>query len=449
MINLSKIILKRVLPTVFAVCLLLPFNGAMAASVCTNSGYVFAFFNGIKTTKQKADTALVKLQSLYGTSRNGERVRYELMYNYSSSFFEDTAETFEQRLVEHADILAGRFELYFQILGDHESSWWSQITEAIPAAKSAFDSSNQLILASVATALTSLIANPPPISEYQEHATRIDNWVLEGKKLLFFAHSQGNLFMNVAYSYTSTKAEAGSFKAIHVAPASPQLNGDYTLADKDLVINLLRPTGSVPGQTTSLPNPFMLNPTSFLPNILLRMTLGGDAVGHNLFKTYLNPNFEAKLRVSEHVDAAFSSLTTPYAEASSGFFTATLTWDGLGDVDLHTYEPNGSHVYWRSRSGSAGYLDVDNTYSYGPEHYFASCDPEVLQTGLYTISVANYNNADGREAVVQIASSANGVLGTKKVVLGESTGSIPAYSMFTVNVTQDPETDGYSVSIGQ
>ena len=121
--------------------------------------------------------------------------------------------------------------------------------------------------------------------------------------------------------------------------------------------------------------------------------------------------------IKGHVDQALTDLKAPPTQASQGFFTATLSWDGSGDVDLHTFEPTNSHVYYRSKRGVSGYLDVDNTRGFGPEHYFASCDKTKLSTGNYNIKLANYDRAEGRKATLQISSDASGVLGTKSVVM--------------------------------
>jgi hypothetical protein len=263
--------------------------------------------------------------------------------------------------------------------------------------------------------------------------------VLGGKKMIFLAHSQGNLFANVAYDYALTKVSAANVKLVHVAPASPTLRGTSTLADKDLVINfLLRATGTVASITDTI------------PGILLRQIgLNGkkDFSGHGLLEIYMNPRHTTAARMKNHVDAALNSLVAPPASASDGVFTATLTWNGNGDIDLHTFEPGGAHVYWMSKQGEAGYLDVDNTYANGPEHYYASCSVNRLQTGTYRIAVANYSGESGRTAVVQIASRESGVLGTRSVILGAATGSLPTANIFNVVVNRNQSNNAITVSL--
>lgn len=101
----------------------------------------------------------------------------------------------------------------------------------------------------------------------------------------------------------------------------------------------------------------------------------------------------------------------------------------------------------QSKQGASGYLDVDNTQGFGPEHYFESCDKTKLSTGVYNISLANYARAEGRKATLQISSDAAGVLGTKSVVMGGETRDTPTFDMFNVRVSQDPDTLKYSVSL--
>lgn len=166
------------------------------------------------------------------------------------------------------------------------------------------------------------------------------------------AHSQGNLFANAAYNFALSQTTADSVKLVHIAPASPALNGSHTLADLDLVINGLRAVGASPALLTSY------RAISWRP---AGVNGQKDALGHGLLEIYINQGLVISSRVKSHIEAAMAALVAPPVQATSGFFTATLTWDGSGDVDLHTYEPDGSHVYYSGMTGNSGYLDVDNT----------------------------------------------------------------------------------------
>ncbi len=411
---------------------------ASAIDLCTEQGLSFIFFNGVRTTIEDANIAIQEFKIIHGTtSPTGEKILYEYMYNYTNGF-EDFVETFEQRLLEQDGLLEGRFELFFESLNG-DGPWWSTIINSVSDAAGILTGLVDWYGAAAVQQLTTLFGNPPTQVSYAEHRSRLDNRILEGKKLLLVAHSQGNLFVNAAYNYVIANGlPAESVKVVHIAPASPSLNGNHVLADLDLVINGLRPFGSVASITDLIPG-YLLRPPGINGET--------DALGHGLLEIYLNEFLGVSQSVYNYVDEALNTLIAPPIQASSGFFSATLTWDGSGDVDLHTYEPSGLQVFYAAKQGNSGYLDTDNTVANGPEHYFASCDSDILREGQYQIAVANYNAADGRTATVQIASWSDGVLGTKSTTLGGATGNIPSATLFNVLVTKDAQTGKYSVSL--
>ena len=72
---------------------------------------------------------------------------------------------------------------------------------------------------------------------------------------------------------------------------------------------------------------------------------------------------EARL---EYIQLAEGILSTGY-----GDIQITLTWDTVGDVDLHVIDPFGEEIFYaHKRSSSGGWLDADNTQGYGPENVF-------------------------------------------------------------------------------
>jgi uncharacterized protein YfaP (DUF2135 family) len=87
--------------------------------------------------------------------------------------------------------------------------------------------------------------------------------------------------------------------------------------------------------------------------------------------------------------------------ATPASMTVTLTWDqDQSDVDLHVLEPgtDARHIYWSNKgyTGSNPYLDMDNTYGFGPEHYYAiegSTLPGATNIyGTYQIRVEYYSD---------------------------------------------------------
>jgi hypothetical protein len=353
-------------------------------------------------------------------------LRYELFYNNSAGF-EDFVEVFEQRLKEKNGVLAGRFELFLEAWHGGGSKW-DKILKAAPEFGGLFAGFMSWADAKLMRMMTSVIAAPPSEVEQLVHRTLIDRLLLEGNALLLIAHSQGNLFANAAYAHAMKTSTPNSVQMVHIAPASERVNGQYTLADLDLVINGLRLAGGVPTVTSTIP-PYASRP----PGENGRK----DLLGHGLVEIYLNPALSVSGRIDEHVRHALGVLLPGRKIAQAGTFTVTLTWDGAGDVDLHVYEPGGRKVYYGAREGGAGALDVDNTREIGPEHYYASCDPRRLKLGRYIVSVANYSRAQGRTATVQVASLDDGVLGTKSLVLGPPTGSYAMSTLFTIDVSKD------------
>ncbi|PXX89551.1 hypothetical protein DIT71_13550 [Marinobacter vulgaris] len=410
-----------------------------ARNFCRDSGIIFAFFNGVQTTIGEANRALNEFRRIHGNERaDGENIRYEVMYNYTDGL-DDFVETFEQRVLEQEQILAGRYELALEIINGG-GKWWQRLAELATTLPETRDDFINWYQAKIVQSLTSLAGNPPTITNYSEHQSRVDTWIVEGKQILMVAHSQGNLFANSAYGYASDKIDNEALNLVHIAPASPTTNGPHRLADKDLVINALRASGSVVGITDIIPG--YLN----RPGGLNGQT---DILGHGLLEIYLNPALGLGAAVVQNIETELANLQPPETEfeAETGFFTATLTWNGAGDVDLHVYEPSGSHVFYQAMTGTSGYLDVDNTVANGPEHYFAACEAEKLQAGTYQVGIANYDRADGRTASLQIASFRDGVLGTRSVTLGPPTGDNPSHIMFDVEVVEDSETGEFEVIV--
>lgn len=84
------------------------------------------FFNGVHTTPSSANRSIEVLRKIHGeTSESGDRIRYEVLFNYSNGF-EDFVETFDQRLREHEGLLEGRFELFLSIINGG-APWWESI----------------------------------------------------------------------------------------------------------------------------------------------------------------------------------------------------------------------------------------------------------------------------------------------------------------------------------
>lgn len=73
-----------------------------------------------------------------------------------------------------------------------------------------------------------------------------------------------------------------------------------------------------------------------------------------------------------------------------------MRWDNQPDLDLHVNEPNNVHVFYGNTSGISGFLDLDDTNGFGPEHYFTNCSTMV--PGEYRVGV-NYYQGTGNSTM--------------------------------------------------
>jgi hypothetical protein len=274
---------------------------AVAQERCESEGIEFGFFNGVDTIEDDAkDVVRFYLPPQYGiTTPKSQPITYTLYYNDTEGL-SDFVEVFEQRLKEQSDLLDGRFELFFEATRGG-GSWWEALTKAMPALDAARAALADAFRAALMRDLAaSFIAPPETYAEVsQRHRDQIDHAVGMGRKMLLFAHSQGNLFVNAAYNHAVARSDLDSVRVVHVAPASPGLSGGHTLADLDLVINGLRAVGTVAPITDQIPG-WLLRPPG----------LNGETnlLGHGLLEIYLNPALATAGRIRSHVEAALQAL---------------------------------------------------------------------------------------------------------------------------------------------
>lgn len=225
-----------------------------------------------------------------------------------------------------------------------------------------------------------LVANPT----LQDHVSFYKAQILEGKKVLLVAHSQGTLFANQAF-FNLTAEEQDGFGIVSAALVDSFVAGGgvYTTLTEDAVVLALTAVKTAAG----LPAPLLPNVTN--------STLPLPSVAAHFFRTsYLSAGSNSRAKLFGDMVATLDALVEPPPTAQEGIITVTLTWGVQPDVDLHVFEPNGTHVYYANLTGPSGFLDVDDVTSFGPEHYFVDCP--TLETGTYGVAV-NYFRGDGPE----------------------------------------------------
>lgn len=381
-------------------------------SSCSPSSYMIAYINGINTLKRDARLDATRvLTPAIGKIYNGEGIKIILAYNKTKDLHSDLADVFKQKLNEYPQV---RSDLIFKAITR------GVFGNAIPRALQDFVSQYHI----------NKIKDHGYVSysddDLKDIIGTIRSNVVENQKILLVPHSQGNLYANAAYAKLTTGNDAIPTTAIGIMGiASPAAyvagNGDYVTSSNDLVIGGLR----------------LLGLTVLNSNITISLTTD-DLLGHGLKEVYFNTGLAGKAEILRKIRASLSSLVSPGGTGSQGPITVTLSWGSQPDVDLHIFEPDGTHVYYSSRTGHVGYLDIDVTNSYGPEHYFTSCS--TLKTGNYIIGV-NYFNGSGTEtASVTISTPLSSI--TRQVTFttaaGASGNNNPVI-MGTVKVTKSAD----------
>ncbi|PNG53369.1 hypothetical protein WDL1CHR_02278 [Variovorax sp. WDL1] len=265
---------------------------------------VIGFFNGVWNTRLQAGDGLTALRRLVGPTHNDVPLRYENFYNQTgkgngNTALQDIAETFIQRSKELDGVLANRWEHYWDLLSGRQGDPSSMTGSLLIGLKQGgagladlIDAAASSMLAGFVKGVSQLLSNPPTAGDMAAHLIKLQGLADEGSDFVLVAHSQGNLFVNVAYDELRASRADVRAKVVHVAPASPTSRGEHVLADIDQVINGLRNFGS----------------NSVLPiNIWLPWS-AADASGHTLVATYLDAARVARDRIKAMISAALEAL---------------------------------------------------------------------------------------------------------------------------------------------
>ena len=332
------------------------------ASVCDIKTNIF-FGNGMFNEQSYADSSLRKLKRkmIEAGSLSDDEWAFELSYNHDEGAY-------------------SLFEVYRQSMGDQAASFWRWLGSS-EVAPDWFQSAAQEIAASYDLA-EALIDD-----DLRRHVQRYESLLMEGNRVLVVAHSQGNLYANSAYANLASggRISMDAFGIVSVAtPASHVAgNGPYYTLMYDLVISTVQM--ALPGT---------------LPGNVVNTVSDRDWAHHSFIDSYLYGDQTGPLIVNSALNNA-NALSWPEPQVGNGPISVTLTWGAEPDVDLHVYEPDGSHVYYGNRLGSSGYLDRDDISSFGPEHYYV-VDCVSLAAGTYRVGVNYYWGRDPETAYVQI-----------------------------------------------
>lgn len=390
----------RLLSTILLISTLIIPNLVYSADgrIC-QQGIFVVFGNGVWNDKEDADASrdllAWRLESdVSGTDLEGI-ITYATAHNPSDGRLLDLMETFEQNL----------------------QTDWSQFWRYLAGLDPMPDFLQNKLIEIANSVDESILQNN---SAVQGHVEKYNKFLSEGNKVVVVAHSQGNLYANIAYLGLDSQYNDG-FGIVSVGNPDNYVagGGPYTTLDEDIII------GSVPGSlSANLDNFFGIN---------LR-----DLSGHTFGKSYMAIDHQAETKILGDIINTINGLDFPYTTLGNGIVTATLTWGSNPDLDLHIFEPDGFHVYYRDMQGNSGYLDLDDTSSYGPEHYFASCD--TVEAGTYEFGVNYYYgySAETATMTLQAGDQIRSRQHTFYQSVGSSGNSTP-YIMFELQVTGSSE----------
>ncbi len=214
----------------------------------------------------------------------------------------DIIEVFEQRIAEADDIIGaeGSLKVRWELLwgavwnrGNDNNTFWGYLTNIWGELTATLRQIGQDLLTNSIKVLSDLTNRSPTIEDYQEHQKIIDGWAKYGDSILFIAHSQGNLFANVAYDHAATQLDKRLLDVIHIAPPTYKLNGPHFLADKDHVISgLLDAVGNV------------VQDTHIIPEYEVR---NADILGHSFVDIYMNKKLYSSVN-SQDMETIYKSV---------------------------------------------------------------------------------------------------------------------------------------------
>ena len=398
--------------------LLLPLRSFADVPACP-AGYTVGFFNGVGNTELEAQDGLAALRDAFREANNSqsdiydhEDVAFQYFYNHTgstvgASVLQDVAEVFIQRAHE-LDPSGSLEEKYFYLV-------WEPVNGTGPGYGNAAGAQNDGLAnflssfanAAVSTAagwLSSKFSSPPTEGDYAKHRAALDVDAAAGRKMLLVAHSQGNLFVNVAYNYIQPIVSSARVKLVHIAPASTVINGPWTLANIDLVINALRLDGGV----GSVPD-----------NNLFTTPSASDKSGHTLVGTYLDGTRPGRGAVQALMMSQMVALDAPQCPMtmSPPAYVASPDEHVVLNAQIPTLpvDPNVFIVTysWAITGNAGGYFIDPNNGAHVPRVDIPAPTPSSTLTYIAPASAPAANAVDTVTVVANLTNIEDATISTK------------------------------------
>ena len=308
-----------------------------------------------------------------GTNLDGT-ITYELAYNPSEGYLEDLLETFEQDLQTN-------YSLFWNYLAE-----WDTMPDFL-----------QDRIIEIANEVDAAVVSANP--SVQDHIALYNKYLSEGKMVVLVAHSQGNLYGNIAYLGIDPHYIDG-FGMVSVANPDSSVagRGPYTTIHEDIII------GSI---LSALP--------PNLDNFFGPLNWGDVWGGHSFIKSYMASGYKAETKILNDVVSMINELGAK--NASTEAIEIVNTYNLLGVIcgnpgttlvtipqdacitEISTYhwcdkgQPAGTHSLYNINTGVtygpfSGTIDFRFWVSY-PNTYVPAGNYEVIDSEPSTWSHTN------------------------------------------------------------
>lgn len=271
---------------------------------------LIGYFNGVANTEINARASLDRLRNEF-PSTTAKPIEHDLFYNQTGctpgllgkiDCVEDLVEVFQQYDAQFRQLLGNTgWEIFWEIMNGSymkPGSYSLKLLSLIKFTPQRILLSNLIqrvaksMMVRIGMHLVTLLKQPPTAADTAGHIAKLKSYADKGTGMVLVAHSQGNLFVNAAFDGIKTSVPGVKAKAVHVGTAAPKLNGDYVLADIDIVINVLL-RASVPMLPDSN-TPLTFNPV--------------ELSGHQFEGTYLDKTRASYAKVVGLVNAALDGV---------------------------------------------------------------------------------------------------------------------------------------------
>jgi hypothetical protein len=201
------------------------------------------FFNGINTNRQESEAYRDDLRTFYEKQfeykYKGEIFEFDISYNFSFGFIKDVVEVFAQKWAEKQGEEINISEAYSIMKRCVDEHWF----KSDPACQD-FAAMQEDLSEPLSSALFSLEQSEIALSKFNASIiiAKINEHLLESKRAIIVAHSQGNLFGNKAYSALIKEYpdQVGMIGVASPAGWDGGKNYYYVTAHDDIVIDLVR-----------------------------------------------------------------------------------------------------------------------------------------------------------------------------------------------------------------